>query len=203
MESKFNFELVMLLDSSSLNFDLIFTKTCHLCEKLLKQFVDFLCRFSQLQDSRPEGSASDIGADGPRKYVIGGNWKCNGTWDENADRVAIFNEAGPIPSNVEVALCVPDINIPQLLSTLRSDIAVGAQNCGINTGNGAFTGETGSHQLKALGVVWTIVGHSERREGFGMAGETVEVCAKKCKVALDNGLKVMFVSIILCIAFSF
>jgi triosephosphate isomerase len=151
-----------------------------------------MMKSAQLQDSRPEGSASDIGADGPRKYVIGGNWKCNGTWDENADRVAIFNGAGPIPSNVEVALCVPDINIPQLLSTLRSDIAVGAQNCGINTGNGAFTGETGSHQLKALGVVWTIVGHSERREGFGMAGETVEVCAKKCKVALDNGMKVMF-----------
>jgi len=151
-----------------------------------------MMKAADLQTSRPEGSASDIGADGPRKYLIGGNWKCNGTWDENAERVTVFNEAGPIPSNVEVALCVPDINIPQLLSTLRSDIAVGAQNCGINTGNGAYTGETGSHQLKALGVVWTIIGHSERREGFGMAGETVEVCAKKCKVAIDNGLKVMF-----------
>ena len=114
------------------------------------------------------------------------------------ERVKVFNESGPIPSNVEVALCVPDINIPQLLATLRSDIAVGAQNCGINTGGGAYTGETGSHQLKAIGCVWTIVGHSERREGFGMAGETVEVCAKKCKVAIDNGLKVMFVSIISC-----
>lgn len=126
--------------------------------------------------------------------MIGGNWKCNGTWDENAERVKVFNDAGPIPDNVEVALCVPDINIPQLLSTLRKDIAVGAQNCGVNAGNGAYTGETGSHQLKALGVVWTIIGHSERREGFGMAGETVGVCADKCKVAIDNGLKVMFVS---------
>mmetsp|Transcript_17269 Transcript_17269/g.43083 ORF Transcript_17269/g.43083 Transcript_17269/m.43083 type:complete len:280 (-) Transcript_17269:2693-3532(-) len=151
-----------------------------------------MMKTAQLQDSRPEGSSSDIGADGPRKYLIGGNWKCNGTWDENAERVTVFNDAGPIPSNVEVALCVPDINIPQLLTTLRSDIAVGAQNCGVNKGNGAYTGETGSHQLKALGVVWTIVGHSERREGFGMAGETVGVCAEKCKVAIDNGLKVMF-----------
>merc|ERR1711957_974478 len=37
-----------------------------------------------------------------------------------------------------------------------------------------------------------IIGHSERREGFGMAGETVGLCAEKCKVAIDNGLKVMF-----------
>ena len=151
-------------------------------------------RFREIQENRPAGSASDIGADGPRKYLIGGNWKCNGTWDENAERVTTFNGAGPIPSNVEVALCVPDINIPQLLATLRKDIAVGAQNSGVNAGNGAYTGETGSHQLKALGVTWVIIGHSERREGFGMAGETPELCAKKCKVAIDNGLKVMFVS---------
>merc|ERR1712008_608387 len=37
-----------------------------------------------------------------------------------------------------------------------------------------------------------IVGHSERREGFEMAGEDEELCAKKLKVALDAGLKVMF-----------
>jgi len=151
-----------------------------------------MVKSSQLQENRPDGSASEIGAAGPRNYLIGGNWKCNGTWDENADRVTVFNEAGPIPSNVEVALCVPDINIPQLLATLRKDIAVGAQNSGVNKGNGAFTGETGSHQLKALGVIWVIIGHSERREGFGMQGETEELCADKCKVAIDNGLKVMF-----------
>mmetsp|Transcript_9727 Transcript_9727/g.20362 ORF Transcript_9727/g.20362 Transcript_9727/m.20362 type:complete len:279 (+) Transcript_9727:65-901(+) len=147
---------------------------------------------SKLQESRPDGSASEAGAEGPRKYLIGGNWKCNGTWDENAERVTVFNGAGAIPANVEVALCVPDINIPQLLADLRKDIAVGAQNCGVNAGNGAFTGEVGSHQLKALGVTWVIIGHSERREGFGMAGETDELCAQKCKVAIDNGLKVMF-----------
>lgn len=147
-----------------------------------------------LQEGRPEGSASEIGADSPRKYLIGGNWKCNGTWDENADRIAMFNEAGSIPDNVEVALCCTDIYLPQLLMYLRKDIAVGAQNCGVNVKDGAYTGETGSSQLVALGVVWTIIGHSERREGFGMVGETEELCAKKCKIAIDNGLKVMFVS---------
>ena len=148
----------------------------------------------QLQDSRPEGSASEAGVEGPRKYLIGGNWKCFGTWDENDDRIAVFNDAGPIPANVEVALCVPYLNIPQVLMGLRKDIAVGAQNCGVNEKDGAFTGEIGSHQLKAAGVVWVIIGHSERRVGFGMAGEPEDLCAKKCKVAIDSGLKVMFVS---------
>lgn len=157
---------------------------------------------AELQAERPEGSASAPGVEGPRKYLIGGNWKCNGTWDENLERMKMFNGCGDIPANVEVVLCVPDINIPQLLSGLRKDIAVGAQNSGVNKGDGAFTGEVGSHQLKSLGVTWVIIGHSERREGFGMAGETEELCAEKCKVAIDNGLSVMFVSIPdLCVSF--
>jgi hypothetical protein len=58
---------------------------------------------------------------------------------------------------------------------------------------GAYTGEIGSHQLKDIGSpCWVIIGHSERREGFGMAGEPEDLCALKSKVAIDNGLKVMF-----------
>lgn len=37
-----------------------------------------------------------------------------------------------------------------------------------------------------------ILGHSERREGFEMAGEDSELVAKKTKVAVDAGLKVQF-----------
>ena len=79
-----------------------------------------------------------------------------------------------------------------LLGDLRTDIAMGAQNCGVNEKMGAYTGETNAAQLIDVGVTWVIIGHSERREGFGMAGEDEELCAKKLKVALDAGLKVMF-----------
>jgi len=140
---------------------------------------------------RPAGSSVE-GKEGPRKYLIGGNWKCNGTIAETLDRIKVFNDAGPIPSNVEVALCCPYIHIPALLESLRDDIAVGAQNCSAYSGNGAYTGEIGSHQLKDIGCTWVIIGHSERREGFGMVGEPSDLCAKKCKIAVDNGLKVMF-----------
>lgn len=55
-----------------------------------------------------------------------------------------------------------------------------------------YTGECGAHTIKDAGCSWVIIGHSERREGFGMPGEPVELCAQKLKIALDQGLKVMF-----------
>lgn len=79
-----------------------------------------------------------------------------------------------------------------VLAQLRDDIAVGAQDCGVNAKDGAYTGEVSAHMLKDIGCTWVIIGHSERREGFEMAGEPEDLCAKKCKVALDKGLKVMF-----------
>jgi triosephosphate isomerase len=146
----------------------------------------------KIQSGRPKGSSAANSTTGPRPYLIGGNWKCNGTYEANVERIKVFNAAGTIPSNVEVVICPPDVHIPMVLSLLRDDIEVGGQNCGSNTKDGAYTGEIGAHMLKDIGCTWVIIGHSERREGFGMVGETEALCAQKCKVALDKGLKVMF-----------
>jgi triosephosphate isomerase len=146
----------------------------------------------RVQKKRPPGSSTgEAAADGERSYLIGGNWKCNGTTDSLKEIIKTFNEAGPIPANVEVAICAPDLYI-NLLNGLREDIAMGAQNSGVNPDMGAFTGETNVKQLLDVGVTWVIIGHSERRVGFGMAGEDEELCAKKLKVAVDAGLNVMF-----------
>eukprot|EP00567_Pseudictyota_dubia_P004420 CAMPEP_0197435826 /NCGR_PEP_ID=MMETSP1175-20131217/3328_1 /TAXON_ID=1003142 /ORGANISM="Triceratium dubium, Strain CCMP147" /LENGTH=286 /DNA_ID=CAMNT_0042964945 /DNA_START=64 /DNA_END=924 /DNA_ORIENTATION=- len=142
---------------------------------------------------RPKGSSSGEPAkEGERTYLIGGNWKCNGTVASCKELIKVFNEAGPIPKKAEVAICAPYIHIGICLSGLRDDIAVGAQNCGVNEKEGAYTGEICASQLVDAGVTWVVIGHSERREGFGMAGEDSELVAKKVKVALDAGLKVMF-----------
>jgi triosephosphate isomerase len=143
--------------------------------------------------NRPKGSSTGEELnDGSRKYLIGGNWKCNGTVESAKSLIKTFNEAGPIPANVEVAIAAPYIHLHLLLSELRDDIAVSAQNSGINAKEGAYTGEICASQLKDLGCTWVIIGHSERREGFGMPGEDNELVVKKVKVALDAGLKVMF-----------
>jgi len=148
---------------------------------------------AELQPKKPKGSSTGVAAkDGERTYLIGGNWKCNGTIETAKELVEILNKGGPIPAKAEVVVGVPAIHIPLVLSTLRSDIAVAAQNCGLNDKCGAFTGEICASQLVDMGVTWVIIGHSERRDGFGMAGEDDELVAKKVKVAVDAGLKVMF-----------
>jgi triosephosphate isomerase len=69
----------------------------------------------------------------------------------------------------------------------RTDIKVGVQN--IHTEEkGAFTGETSAPMARDAGAEYTLVGHSERRHVFG---ETDEEAARKCALALANGLTPM------------
>jgi triosephosphate isomerase len=144
-------------------------------------------------DRRPKGSSKgQAPKEGERKYLIGGNWKCNGTLASATELIETLNKGGSIPANAEVVVGVPFIHIPLAISTLREDIQVAAQNCGVNDAQGAYTGEICASQLVDMGVTWVMIGHSERREGFGMSGEDNELVAKKVKVAVDAGLKVMF-----------
>jgi|Transcript_16411 triosephosphate isomerase len=145
--------------------------------------------------ARTGPSGSSVGEpvlEGQRKYLIGGNWKCNGTLESAKKLIAVLNAAGPIPAHVEVVVATPLIHIPLALETLRTDIEVSGQNAGLNVGMGAFTGETCVSQLKDIGCSWVVLGHSERRQGFGMAGEDNDLVAQKVKVAVEAGLKVMF-----------
>jgi triosephosphate isomerase (TIM) len=131
---------------------------------------------------------------GPRRYLIGGNWKCNGTLASNAALIALFNAAGPIPDNVDVVICAPYPYLSQCVTSMRDDIAIGGQDCAFAKEPGAYTGEVAASQLLDIGCTWVIVGHSERRQGFGflVPGESERHCATKALVALDSGLKVMF-----------
>jgi len=142
--------------------------------------------------NRPKGQTTGEPApEGQRKYLIGGNWKANGTLESLTKLIDDFNGAGPIPANVEVAIAAPFLHIPIALMGLREDIEVGAQNCNLMC-KGAYTGEVCASQLTDMGIKWVILGHSERREGFGMAGESVQLVADKTAMALKCGMSVMF-----------
>lgn len=123
----------------------------------------------------------------PKKYLVGGNWKCNGTKASVASLVKTLNEAGPIPPWVEVVCGVPSIHIGDVLKTLRKDISVGAQDCS-STGYGAYTGELAPEMLADFGVKWVILGHSERRTN---QKESSELVMTKTKNAIAAGLSVM------------
>ena len=57
--------------------------------------------------------------------------------------------------------------------------------------SGAYTGELSADMLKACGVEYVVIGHSERRQYFGETDVTVQ---KRVRAALDAGL-----TVILCV----
>ncbi|CAM9615628.1 unnamed protein product [Discosporangium mesarthrocarpum] len=126
-----------------------------------------------------------------RTYLIGGNWKCNGTVSSVETLVTTLNDGGDFPANAEVVVAPPAIHIPMVMSSIRSDVKVSLQNIGREKGNGAYTGEICAPMAKDFGLEWVITGHSERRVGFGAGGESSDLVAEKTKVAVDTGLKVI------------
>jgi len=131
-------------------------------------------------------SYSSTSATYARQFIVGGNFKCNGSTQEIKKICAVLN-AGKLDTNTEVYVAPSQVHINLAKSLLRSDIKVAAQDCNAE-GAGAHTGETNPGMLKDLGCEYVIIGHSERRA----AGETDEQSAQKAKNALDNGLSVVF-----------
>jgi len=120
-----------------------------------------------------------------RKTVIAGNWKMNKT---AADAKTLVEEIkASISKNkwCEIVVIPPFVDIPAAVKAARgSRIAVGAQNMHFEK-SGAFTGEISAEMLKALGVKYVVVGHSERRQYFGETDINVN---KKVIAALAAGL---------------
>ncbi|KAL9238775.1 hypothetical protein vseg_013153 [Gypsophila vaccaria] len=123
-----------------------------------------------------------------RKFFVGGNWKCNGTYEEVKKLVTTLNTA-EVPSEdvVEVVVSPPFVFLTLVKNLLRPDFHVAAQNCWVRKG-GAFTGEISADMLVNLGINWVILGHSERR---ALLNETNEFVADKVAYALSQGLQVI------------
>lgn len=120
-----------------------------------------------------------------RKKVIAGNWKMNMLPNE---AIAFIDEFIPLVKDTqnEVILCVPYTDLfYALLSVQNTNIKIGAQNMHWAE-KGAYTGEVSAKMLKAIGVEYVIIGHSERRSYFNETDESVN---KKIKAAFENELK--------------
>ena len=120
-----------------------------------------------------------------RKKVIAGNWKMNMLPNET---INFIEELRPLVNDTEneVILCVPYVDLFYAILTAQgTNIKIGAQNIHFEE-SGAYTGEVSAKMLKAIGVEYVIIGHSERRQYFSETDETVN---KKVKTALENDLK--------------
>ena len=122
-----------------------------------------------------------------RTPVIAGNWKMNKT---PAEAKALVEELRPLVSGAkaEVVVCVPAVDIAAAKAAAEgSNIHVGAQNVHFIE-SGAYTGELSADMLKACGVEYVIIGHSERRQYFGETDKTVN---QRVLAAVEAGLKVI------------
>ncbi len=112
-----------------------------------------------------------------RKPIIAGNWKMNMTPDEAK---ALVTELIPLvkDAQAEVVVCPPYVDLAVVQPLIAgTNIKLGSQSIHW-AAKGAFTGEVSADMLKAFGVSYAIIGHSERRQYFGETDESVNARAK-------------------------
>ncbi|MCC6758306.1 MAG: triose-phosphate isomerase [Candidatus Omnitrophica bacterium] len=120
-----------------------------------------------------------------RKIIIAGNWKMFKTSFEAVELVNELKRTLSDVSEVDVVVCPPFTALAEVQDVLlETNIGVGAQNMYWED-SGAFTGEVSAPMIKAIGVQYVIIGHSERRQFFGETDATIN---KKIKAALKHQL---------------
>ncbi|KAF9432699.1 triosephosphate isomerase [Entomortierella beljakovae] len=90
----------------------------------------------------------------PRKFIVGGNFKLNGSQASLTTLVEGLNQ-GSLDSNVEIVVSPPFIYLDQVRKSIRKDVAVAGQNCYTKT-SGAYTGEVAAEMLKDIGIEWEV-----------------------------------------------
>ncbi len=119
-----------------------------------------------------------------RKPIIAGNWKMNKTPDEARELVSALMESVK-DADCDVVVCVPATNFAAVKEAAEgSNIHLGAQNVHF-AASGAYTGELSAAMLKACGVEYVVIGHSERRQYFAETDKTVNL---RTKAAVAAGL---------------
>ena len=116
----------------------------------------------------------------PQK-IAAGNWKMNGTQANLAEIQTIAESAQDIHS---LAIICPPAHLLHSAASLPGPLAIGGQNCH-HAPSGAFTGDISAEQLADCGASYVILGHSERREGYG---ESDSLVRDKARAALNSGL---------------
>ena len=118
--------------------------------------------------------------------LVAGNWKMNGLGASLGEAEALAKALQEQAAACRVALCPPATLTERMARALAGgSVELGGQDCHAEA-SGAFTGSVSAAMLVDAGASLVILGHSERRAGFG---ETDTDVAAKVEAALAAGLE--------------
>jgi triosephosphate isomerase len=131
------------------------------------------------------GLAYESGMKQSVKLIVG-NWKMNGLQADLAETLSLAQALEAQPVAGRTVICPPATLIERMARAVSgSAIEIGAQDAHAMP-NGAYTGSVSAPMLADAGARLIILGHSERRDGFG---ETDADVAAKAEAALAAGLE--------------
>jgi triosephosphate isomerase len=118
--------------------------------------------------------------------LVAGNWKMNGLGASLGEAEALVKALQEQAAACRVALC-PPATLTERMARVLADgpVELGGQDCHAEA-SGAFTGSVSAAMLADAGAKLVILGHSERRAGFGESDADV---AAKVEAALAAGLE--------------
>lgn len=116
-----------------------------------------------------------------RKPIIVGNWKLNKTIAEAVDFIQQIEPV--LHDDADFGVATSYLALQASVAKAKK-LIVAAQNMS-DKDSGAFTGEVSADMLKEVGVKWTLLGHSERRQYWAETDASVNAKAKK---AIEKGL---------------
>lgn len=118
--------------------------------------------------------------------LVAGNWKMNGLGASLAEAETLETALKEQAAACRVALCPPATLIDRMAQALKGgSVEIGGQDCHA-AASGAYTGSVSAEMVRDAGARLVILGHSERRAGFG---ETDADVAAKVEAALAADLE--------------
>lgn len=126
-----------------------------------------------------------------KKMLLMGNWKMNHTISDTISFSKAINDFNlvDVASKKGIILAIAPTYLS--LDTLKKNakgLIVSSQDCHYAS-HGAFTSSISVDMLKEIGVTWSIIGHSEKRQ---YEGETDLDCNRKIKTLLDNDFTAVY-----------